>query len=186
MEEVDAEISEMKLFLNGRARFVAEGYLAQVWTLELPLLITHSSRSKPSCLQNDQIDNEYTIKLFTHILSVYCCPWYYDTFISFPVLRPFLLALLVFLGVTKVPSPLTSFKWHNSTSNVPPNPERKSIQFSCVSLNLSPGPLTSLNKHLFSESVYFHKHKFGIPPVRCPYSSEKILQIWLKFDPPMH
>lgn len=30
MEEVDAEISEMKLFLNGRARFVAEGYLAQV------------------------------------------------------------------------------------------------------------------------------------------------------------
>ena len=33
MEEVDAEISEMKLFLNGRARFVAEGYLAQVITL---------------------------------------------------------------------------------------------------------------------------------------------------------
>jgi actin related protein 2/3 complex subunit 4 len=31
MEEVDAEISEMKLFLNGRARFVAEGYLAQVF-----------------------------------------------------------------------------------------------------------------------------------------------------------
>jgi len=30
MEEVDAEISEMKLFLNGRARYVAEGYLAQV------------------------------------------------------------------------------------------------------------------------------------------------------------
>ena len=30
MEEVDAEISEMKLVLNGRARFVAEGYLAQV------------------------------------------------------------------------------------------------------------------------------------------------------------
>jgi hypothetical protein len=30
MEEVDAEISEMKLFLNGRARFVAEGYLTQV------------------------------------------------------------------------------------------------------------------------------------------------------------
>jgi len=33
MEEVDAEISEMKLFLNGRARFVAEGYLAQVITV---------------------------------------------------------------------------------------------------------------------------------------------------------
>ena len=32
MEEVDAEISEMKLFLNGRARFVAEGYLAQVFS----------------------------------------------------------------------------------------------------------------------------------------------------------
>ncbi|ORY87759.1 Arp23 complex lacking the Arp2 subunit [Protomyces lactucae-debilis] len=27
MEEVDAEINEMKLFLNGRARFVAESYL---------------------------------------------------------------------------------------------------------------------------------------------------------------
>lgn len=27
MEEVDAEINEMKLFLNGRARFVAENYL---------------------------------------------------------------------------------------------------------------------------------------------------------------
>jgi actin related protein 2/3 complex subunit 4 len=28
MEEVDAEISEIKLFLNGRARFIAENYLA--------------------------------------------------------------------------------------------------------------------------------------------------------------
>lgn len=28
MEEVDAEISEMKLFLNGRARLVAETYLS--------------------------------------------------------------------------------------------------------------------------------------------------------------
>jgi len=33
MEEVDAEISEMKLFLNGRARYVAEGYLAQVYAV---------------------------------------------------------------------------------------------------------------------------------------------------------
>ena len=39
MEEVDAEISEMKLFLNGRARFVAEGYLAQV-ILDHQLLIS--------------------------------------------------------------------------------------------------------------------------------------------------
>jgi len=30
MEEVDSEISEMKLFLNVRARYVAEGYLATV------------------------------------------------------------------------------------------------------------------------------------------------------------
>lgn len=30
MEEVDAEISEIKLFLNGRARFVAENYLLQL------------------------------------------------------------------------------------------------------------------------------------------------------------
>ncbi|KTW29710.1 hypothetical protein T552_00917 [Pneumocystis carinii B80] len=29
MEEVDAEINEMKLFINGRARFVAENYLLQ-------------------------------------------------------------------------------------------------------------------------------------------------------------
>ncbi|OLL26779.1 Actin-related protein 2/3 complex subunit 4 [Neolecta irregularis DAH-3] len=29
MEEVDAEINEMKLFLNGRARFIAESFLAQ-------------------------------------------------------------------------------------------------------------------------------------------------------------
>jgi len=39
MEEVDAEISEMKLFLNGRARFVAEGYLAQVFFTS-PTLLT--------------------------------------------------------------------------------------------------------------------------------------------------
>jgi hypothetical protein len=31
MEEVDSEISEMKLFLNVRARYVAEGYLATVF-----------------------------------------------------------------------------------------------------------------------------------------------------------
>lgn len=30
MEEVDKEISEMKLFLNARARFVAEAYLTPV------------------------------------------------------------------------------------------------------------------------------------------------------------
>ena len=41
MEEVDAEISEMKLFLNGRARFVAEGYLTQV----LPALFIYTKSS---------------------------------------------------------------------------------------------------------------------------------------------
>lgn len=30
MEEVDAELNEIKLFLNGRARFVAENYLLQL------------------------------------------------------------------------------------------------------------------------------------------------------------
>jgi actin related protein 2/3 complex subunit 4 len=44
MEEVDAEISEMKLFLNGRARFVAEGYLAQVIRRQL-FILTASSPS---------------------------------------------------------------------------------------------------------------------------------------------
>jgi actin related protein 2/3 complex subunit 4 len=32
MEEVDKEISEMKLFLNARARFVAESFLTPVCT----------------------------------------------------------------------------------------------------------------------------------------------------------
>jgi ARP2/3 complex 20 kDa subunit (ARPC4) len=41
MQEVDAEISEMKLFLNGRARFVAEGYLAQVRPLKFWLMIVY-------------------------------------------------------------------------------------------------------------------------------------------------
>jgi len=36
MEEVDKEISEMKLFLNARARFVAESFLTPVRVL-LPL-----------------------------------------------------------------------------------------------------------------------------------------------------
>lgn len=41
MEEVDAEISEMKLFLNGRARFVAEGYLAQVMSCLTALTVVY-------------------------------------------------------------------------------------------------------------------------------------------------
>lgn len=36
MEEVDKEISEMKLFLNARARFVAEAFLT-------PVLLPHFS-----------------------------------------------------------------------------------------------------------------------------------------------
>lgn len=35
MEEVDREISEMKLSLNARARVVAESYLTAVRTLQL-------------------------------------------------------------------------------------------------------------------------------------------------------
>ncbi|KAG4306082.1 hypothetical protein PORY_000070 [Pneumocystis oryctolagi] len=35
MEEVDAEINEIKLFLNGRARYVAENYLLQVIYINL-------------------------------------------------------------------------------------------------------------------------------------------------------
>jgi hypothetical protein len=46
MEEVDAEISEMKLFLNGRARFVAEGYLAQVFPFPQGRRLTLSSHSR--------------------------------------------------------------------------------------------------------------------------------------------
>ena len=42
MEEVDKEISEMKLSLNARARVVAESYLTAVralWPSILPLLL---------------------------------------------------------------------------------------------------------------------------------------------------
>jgi len=43
MEEVDKEISEMKLFLNARARFVAESFLTPVrvlaWFLKKKLTI---------------------------------------------------------------------------------------------------------------------------------------------------
>lgn len=35
MEEVDKEISEMKLFLNARARFVAESFLTPVSNLRV-------------------------------------------------------------------------------------------------------------------------------------------------------
>jgi actin related protein 2/3 complex subunit 4 len=38
MEEVDKEISEMKLSLNARARVVAESYLSQVNYLNLLIL----------------------------------------------------------------------------------------------------------------------------------------------------
>lgn len=49
MEDVDKEISEMKLFLNARARFVAESFLTPVCVLLLDCLETlrltcHSSR----------------------------------------------------------------------------------------------------------------------------------------------
>lgn len=36
MEEVDKEISEMKLSLNARARIVAESYLTAVCMLSIP------------------------------------------------------------------------------------------------------------------------------------------------------
>ncbi len=39
MEEVDKEISEMKLSLNARARTVAESYLTAVRTYFIPALI---------------------------------------------------------------------------------------------------------------------------------------------------
>ncbi|KTW32607.1 uncharacterized protein T551_00092 [Pneumocystis jirovecii RU7] len=45
MEDVDAEINEIKLFLNGRARYVAENYLLQVPFLLLYISNTQSSTS---------------------------------------------------------------------------------------------------------------------------------------------
>lgn len=37
MEDVDKEISELKLFLNARARFVAESFLTPVSKQQIPL-----------------------------------------------------------------------------------------------------------------------------------------------------
>ncbi len=56
MEEVDKEISEMKLSLNARARVVAESYLTAVRTPEMTLRLS-SSRfgSLVQCLR--QLDN---------------------------------------------------------------------------------------------------------------------------------
>ena len=53
MEEVDKEISEMKLFLNARARFVAESFLTPVSTLawRCEALLTPSSSTK--CVLSD-------------------------------------------------------------------------------------------------------------------------------------
>lgn len=40
MEEIDREISEMKLSVNARARICAEEFLKRVRTIELPSFIT--------------------------------------------------------------------------------------------------------------------------------------------------
>lgn len=54
MEEVDKEISEMKLSVNTRARTVAESYLVQVNTLDVfqSLLDSHPSYNSLVCLIN--------------------------------------------------------------------------------------------------------------------------------------
>jgi hypothetical protein len=53
MEDVDKEISEMKLFLNARARFVAESFLTPVCmslTSSLGKMLTCSSLTERSIL----------------------------------------------------------------------------------------------------------------------------------------
>ena len=57
MEDVDKEISEMKLFLNARARFVAESFLTPVCLLFLDCLqdlrlICHSSTKRSTYDEN--------------------------------------------------------------------------------------------------------------------------------------
>lgn len=53
MEEVDKEISEMKLFLNARARFVAEAFLTPVLLSHPSLFIRHLADCGGACLQFD-------------------------------------------------------------------------------------------------------------------------------------
>lgn len=61
MEDVDKEISEMKLFLNARARFVAESFLTPVRSLVAfswlrLILICTSSTERVACNENyDQL-----------------------------------------------------------------------------------------------------------------------------------
>lgn len=53
MEEVDKEISEMKLFLNARARFVAEAFLTPVLLPHLSLFLSDILLIVGACLQFD-------------------------------------------------------------------------------------------------------------------------------------
>jgi ARP2/3 complex 20 kDa subunit (ARPC4). len=46
MEEVDREISEMKLSLNARARIVAESYLTAVSLIHISYCLDTNARSK--------------------------------------------------------------------------------------------------------------------------------------------
>ncbi|KAK6428037.1 Arp complex subunit [Oleoguttula sp. CCFEE 5521] len=65
MEEVDKEISEMKLFMNARARYVAESFLTPVCvsslTSAMTLLITRSSTEHIATPCHTTIDVEPTI-----------------------------------------------------------------------------------------------------------------------------
>lgn len=65
MEEVDKEISEMKLSLNSRARIVSESYLAQVRPHTLPNEPYFSTRLAPL----DQ-DVELTCVLFLETVQL--------------------------------------------------------------------------------------------------------------------
>jgi hypothetical protein len=79
MEEVDAEISEMKLFLNGRARFVAEGYLAQVFPPSQNCKLIPSShnrfdvqicRIRPSVVTYDEFLADGTFRLHRYSFPI--------------------------------------------------------------------------------------------------------------------
>ena len=72
MEEVDKEISEMKLSLNSRARIVAESYLVAVRLFLLVYILTHSSLAVQHLIVILTFHALYRNKYYKFGLTQYC------------------------------------------------------------------------------------------------------------------
>lgn len=73
MEDVDREISEMKLSLNARARIVAESYLTAV-SLGL---VSHHQRLIPDIVQSIKISSDYFLLRFSKLTLYMECNCYF-------------------------------------------------------------------------------------------------------------